>query len=161
MPISFSKEIVICLHLALEKIKSYIPPDVVFVLHWQLSLTQARCTCDGNDSIYMQYGLSLVCKRYLHFSMFHRCSCTFAPHSMCTCYQWLCGIHAGGNSSKQIHMFYMYFTRAHKKKKNSWGFEPNTLHTSCCCLFFSFFFKLFYLFRHRISNNAWLHSMPG
>ena len=42
-------------NLTVECSKDYIPPGVLFVLRWQLSPTQMKCTCDANDSIYILY----------------------------------------------------------------------------------------------------------
>ena len=36
--------------------KAYIPPRVAIDLHWQLSPTQMKCTCNANDSTYILYG---------------------------------------------------------------------------------------------------------
>ena len=47
----------------LTKSQGYIPPGVVFVLHWQFRSTQVKGTCNTNGSTYILYGLLITKKK--------------------------------------------------------------------------------------------------
>ena len=48
------------LTVQLENFQGYIPPGIVFVLHWQLRPTQGKCTSNANYSTYILYGFLII-----------------------------------------------------------------------------------------------------
>ena len=59
--------------------KTYIPPYVFFVLRWQSSPTQMKCTCNASESTHILYGIFNQNKEHSGFC----CKITYHYANVC------------------------------------------------------------------------------